>query len=534
MKNAIVIILLIFSASTVMASDNRYIQILHKADSFYKESQYSLALEKYLECIKVAELKSDTSCMIFGHIGVARCFYYMRDKKTSLKWLHSSRILAILSRSDSLLAEINYITSVMFIEGGVIDSAEYYSNLAFREWEKRKYYHRISYALAALSDLHLNQTRDMRKARYLISRADYFSKLSGKENTRAFVLMKWGLYNYLLAHDYKKAFLYTDQAEKIYRKIADKEGIAYAMAIKALSLAKLQDSTAADYFWKWFNFKDSIFQLEKASNVARFQTIYETNKKELEIQRLSHKDQINQLKIKSKNRLLLSLFFLFLLIIILGAWILSRINLKRKQKEIELLLKLQKEKERIARDLHDQVGGQLSFVLYALDSLGSNNPEQAEVITSVGQTVRNVISSIRETIWAIHDSNVTAQSLADRLKLYAKNLFKHSQVHIAIVENIRVNRALNSMQGLNLYRICQEVLNNILKHAKATEIKINMQSDEDKIRVLISDNGVGFNTQEVGSNSYGIRNIQGRAAESDIMVTINTEAGKGTMYTLIV
>ena len=534
MKNAFVIILLVFSALTVKASDNRYIQLLLKADSFYKESQYSLALQKYLECMKAAELKSDTSRMISGYIGAARCFYYMRDKKTSLKWLHSSRILATLSRSDSLLAEINYITSVIFIEKGVIDSAEYYYGLAFREWEKRKYYHRISYALAALSDLHLNQTRDMRKARYLISRADYFSRLSGKEDTRAFVLMKWGLYNYILAHSYKKAFLYTNQAEKIYRKIADKEGIAYAMAIEASSLAKLQDSTAADYFWKWFNFKDSIFQLEKAAHVARLQTIYDLNKKELEIQRLIHKDQINQLTIKSKNRLLLSLFFLFLLIIILAAWIFSRINLKRKKKEIELLLRLQKEKERIARDLHDHVGGQLSFVTYSLDNLAANNGDQAEVISSVSQSVRNVISSIRETIWAIHDSNITVQGLADKLKVYAKNLFKHSQLHIAYLEEIKVNRALNSLQGLNLYRICQEVLNNILKHANASEIKIEFYSDSEMIRILISDNGVGFNAQEVRYNSYGIKNIQSRAVESEIEVKIYTEPGKGAKYELIV
>jgi signal transduction histidine kinase len=89
-------------------------------------------------------------------------------------------------------------------------------------------------------------------------------------------------------------------------------------------------------------------------------------------------------------------------------WRINIINLKKKQKELEATQAIQKEKERISRDLHDNVGGQLSYVLYSLDGINTDDKsKRTEITGNVNESVRNVISNLRETIWAINDEAIS-------------------------------------------------------------------------------------------------------------------------------
>jgi signal transduction histidine kinase len=199
------------------------------------------------------------------------------------------------------------------------------------------------------------------------------------------------------------------------------------------------------------------------------------------------------------------------------------------------LQKLQHDKERIARDLHDNIGGQLSYIIYSLDGINHEDKEKlSEVAGSINQSVRSVINSLRETIWAINDANIDAQDFSDKLKLFARNLFKHGKTKINFTENIKTKREMNSLVGLNLYRICQEILNNAFKYANATEVKIDLQSDEEKLFIVISDNGIGFDITHQNKEHYGLQNIKKRAMEFGISLKLETAINKGTRYELLV
>src|SRR5690606_12580329 len=112
-----------------------------------------------------------------------------------------------------------------------------------------------------------------------------------------------------------------------------------------------------------------------------------------------------------------------LLLILTILWLLGKNNLKKKQQELLMLQNLQRDKERIARDLHDNVGGQLSYIVYSLDGINDEqNEKRLEITKDVNQAVRSVISSLRETIWAISDANIAAQDFSDKLKVFTKTL----------------------------------------------------------------------------------------------------------------
>ncbi len=500
--------------------------MLQQAGEFYDQNNYAHAQEKYLHALKLAEEENNPEVMARASFAIANCHYHLRDRQTALKWFYRTLDIADKHHLDSIQTSAHYFTSVVYIETGKIDSAEKYAYKAIKTWKAKKDYASLARALLALSDLYLNTTKDKQKAENTINIAEHYALLSNNKNSMAFAAMKRYFLHSLLRNDFKTALHYINKAEKLYLETGDREGIGYAYSFKAECLAKLGDTTAADYFWKWFAFKDSIFQVEKTVHLAKYETLYETEKKERENKLLQQENELNRL-------VLVIVGVVFLLLIVLGMWLYNRYNLKKKQQEFLMIQSLQKDKERIARDLHDSVGGQLSYIIYSLDGINDEEEKKrAEVTNSINQSVRTVINNLRETIWAISDANINVQDFSDKLKVYARTMFNHSTTRINFTENIRTERELNALLGLNLYRICQEILTNAFKYANATEVKIDLLCEEEKLLISISDNGIGFDTRQKNKEQYGLQNIKKRGAEFGISLSLETEINKGTKYML--
>lgn len=288
------------------------------------------------------------------------------------------------------------------------------------------------------------------------------------------------------------------------------------------------------YITKYILLKDSVFGAESAAKIAQYQTLYETDKKITENKLLQQKNELSKSEIEAKNKTIIGLLIGVLLIVITIFWRVSVINLKKKNRELEAAQAIQKEKERISRDLHDNVGGQLSYVLYSLDGINEKDTKKrSELTTNINESIRNVISSLRETIWAINDESVNLNDFSDKLKVYVRSIFKNTETKIVFNEQITNNIQLNSLVGLNLYRICQEIINNAFKHAKASELKVDIIAN-DKTTVIISDNGVGFDLEKQTDDGFGLSNIKSRAQETGIKLDLKTELNKGVVYTLVV
>lgn len=346
---------------------------------------------------------------------------------------------------------------------------------------------------------------------------------------------------YSKQRNYTQAIKYSLEVEKLAIATGELEVQKNARVILTECYLKTNQSNLAfESFQILKELNETFYNLNSAQQVAEIQTKYETEKKENENKLLLQQNDIKQLeiianeqKIKSKNITIIILIISILLITIIVLWWINLTNLRKKEKELALVQKIQKEKERISRDLHDNVGGQLSYVLYSLDGITSrDSKKQEEISKSINDSVRQVISNLRETIWAINDENIPIQDFSDKLKVYTRTIFRHSAVEVKFQEKIENSITLNSLVGLNLFRICQEIINNVFKHADASVVTINIESAE-KISVTISDNGKGF---ELGSENegYGLTNIKKRAEETGIAVEMNSVKGIGVTYKLIV
>ena len=183
------------------------------------------------------------------------------------------------------------------------------------------------------------------------------------------------------------------------------------------------------------------------------------------------------------------------------------------------------EKERIARDLHDNVGAHLAFIVTNLTHIsaqaekqaGKDGNQWASRLRTIVMHTREAVKLLRETIWAIHQESFTVEEFGERLNQYINRYFHENDgLNVDVVVTGSQTQRLSSTQVLNLFRIVQEALNNVVKHAQATSARVQLQvGSSGQINLRVHDNGRGgdWSDDTVLEKHYGLRNMQTRAQE---------------------
>lgn len=216
------------------------------------------------------------------------------------------------------------------------------------------------------------------------------------------------------------------------------------------------------------------------------------------------------------------------------AFLITRQRFNKKKKALQVQQELQNDRERISRELHDNIGAQLSFISsnidWIIDRANIGEEDETKRLKLVNETTKNVMANLRETIWALNKEEIKLDEFADKLKLYILNMLRlRPEIELKMQENIQHNTSLASTEALNLFRICQECINNVMKHARATMLNVTIYSKPDQFyRILIEDNGQGFTKTEQINGHYGLENISFRANELNAQLSVDTKPGKGT------
>jgi two-component system, sensor histidine kinase LadS len=214
------------------------------------------------------------------------------------------------------------------------------------------------------------------------------------------------------------------------------------------------------------------------------------------------------------------------------------IEAERKQQfeqiqRLEAQYKLQSEKERISRDLHDNIGSQLTYITSNIDYYSSKlgEDETRHKLNSLSDYVRTTTQQLRDTIWAINNEEIKIGELSKRIKNYSSKQFENDEnVDFEFKIDSKIEQTkLSSIQSLNLFRVLQEAINNIKKHSGATNISIEIHQENNQIIVQIKDNGLGFDTTQSKEGHYGLINMKNRIEEIGGSFEIESELGLGTV-----
>ncbi len=298
--------------------------------------------------------------------------------------------------------------------------------------------------------------------------------------------------------------------------------VVKAYKVLATAYGKVQDyKNAALYADKYAAGRDHLFEYEKTKASFELETVYETAKKEREL-------IAQQAKTERRNITIIALSVIALLSVAVGFLFYRQQKIKNRQQlqsfelqtalqQIETQKRLQEQRESISRDLHDNIGAQLTFIISSVNNIGyafKNSDEKIlRKLKSVADFTKSTIVELRDTIWAMNESHISFDQLKLRILNFVEKASEMSQVAFtfSIDEDLKA-RTFTAIQGMNVYRIIQEAVNNSLKYAEAKSIAVSVYQDEMNLTICISDDGKGFDFEEITLGN-GLLNMEKRAGE---------------------
>ncbi len=207
-------------------------------------------------------------------------------------------------------------------------------------------------------------------------------------------------------------------------------------------------------------------------------------------------------------------------------------RLQTKVRELEQQAALDKERARIARDLHDNLGSQLTKIVM-LSELSlqkrSDHDRVIDRVTEVSNTARQVVKSLDQTVWAVNPRNDTLPDLINYIGQFAVEFLRPANIRcrVDLLGNISTRTASADVRH-NLFLAVKEALNNVVRHARASEVRVTTIVSRDSATLIIEDNGQGF--ERVAENGFadGLRNMQARMSEIGGKFGIESKLGLGT------
>lgn len=394
----------------------------------------------------------------------------------------------------------------------------------------------LNYALISL------QLRQYDSIKQYVDKALSYSRMYNAHEYEG--LAQYGeAYYYLQKKQYADSRLYADSAmvlAKQYNMRSLKQKL-YAL-LSSLNYAMQNSNEGHRYFYEYELLNDSILNESITNSTIYIEKKFETERKETQIQ-LQH----TQLRQQSVLNYFLMAGAGALLIISLLAYRnyksrqklqQTRIDELEKEKQltaIEAVLKgEEQERTRLAKDLHDGLGGMLSGIKHSLSSMKEYMPMIPDHAQAFERNIDMLNSSIKEMRRVAHNMMpeiLVRYGLDTALKEFCNEL-NSSGVINANYQSIGMDKgAIEQTVAVTIYRIVQELVNNAIKHATASAVlvQLNMLAQEQLLTITVEDNGKGFDTALLKQSSgMGWSNIQNRVDFLKGKLDVNSAPGKGT------
>jgi len=493
-----------------------------------------MALAHYQKAIQTAESIGDQAIMphILKNIGIL----YVQWKKfdEAFNYYDKAEKLALETGNEELLADCQNNKGTIYEQREQYDQALAAYESALSHYIAAKIQGKIAMAYSNMAIVYKLQKKYNESVNYNLKAIDILEKIQDKWSMAATYNNIGNLYGEI--GNYKQAIDYCNKSLSIAKEIEAEEIIGMAYESMANAAASAGDYKNAFNYHKNHSLSMNKFiNKESTQQLSELNVRYETEKKEKQIAE-------SQLASKQKN------IWLILLggVLLTGLLVFINFRIKSKHKQQQLVLenellkeqthsKMQEQRLEISRDLHDSVGAQLTLINSILDGLKSASSKLDATVNSKINTLsdfsENSIAELKNALWVLNSKEI----YLDDLKSKILNFIRHASeakddVQFNFNFDVSENFNLNSRQAVNLFRAVQEIVNNALKYADASEIKIDAVQHEKNLTLKITDNGKGFDYNKEKNKSYGLRNIESRIAEVNGKVNLETESGKGTEY----
>jgi signal transduction histidine kinase len=499
-------------------------------DAYQFEEDMVQAVDHYRKAAQIAEMVKDTIISlsrIYNNLGYA--LITMGQYEKAIYYLDQAEYTARKANNNQLLGNILLNKGVAYGQQENPQKGDYYFRAARAHAIKYHYLKLQQVATANLGKILIDKGRHKEAIAYL---KEALTLAKPNDPGARHIRDRLGM-AYFRAKDYAHAAPYLQQSLANAQMAKEPNTILAFQGILGDFYTKTkQYSKANEHLYAYIKLYDSVKNNERLQQANKLETQYRTALKDKE---LSQKQlQINRQKgqIKNKNLWIAGstsgLLLLTLLIALL--YILYR-NSKQKQKqeqqiqehyisslqkdnEINRLKALmegeEKERTRLARELHDGIGGMLASTKMNLGTLRAEHSgsEPSAQFEAVMRMLTETASEVRKTAHNLMPDVLMRYDLEKALRLHADGINTSNLLQIDLEFYGPLNE-LNKAMELIVYRMAQELIQNIIKHANASSATVAIMLHENRLSITAEDNGTGFNVSK-SNMGFGLLNLRHR------------------------
>lgn len=566
------------------------VRLLNLVGTCYSiKSEYTKALECYHKALKLAMDSDDNERLGDSYNNIGGVHFFARNYTEALTNYLEALTYYELDGDYHKVAAVNCNLGVLYDALGNTEKANYHYKESFSGFEKLKIFPGQTLVLTHISqNYQLGGKFD--SALVVIDQAIRLADSIQEIYSLSLALKTKGDI-YLALNDLDQALNYYKLSETEVKRIQNKNtlciihiGFAKAYlkkgdiqqsenhALEALNMANDLDDeqlvvdchmllskimeTKGNYHIALNHFKEGTDVSNKIMDKAKLHGIYN-----MEIQHLSKDKEIQKLEIerqqyliKQRNTMIyiIVLIFLIIIVLIVSLYFLyaNKVKVEQQKKINDANLKVAEERAKAALDaeiqerkllgleLHDRVGPLLSLVKLNITALAgqldSINDRRAKMVNSTLDTINEILKEIKQISQNMAPIILIEKGFEAAIKNLVVRLNETNNYQVNL-DMYAINDKLEPYVEHVLYRSILESINNVLSHAKGTEINIQIVGNQDDITVMIEDNGQGFDVSDLQKNNgLGMKSAQKRIEGFKGNMFVDSKIGKGTIVTFII
>ncbi len=349
------------------------------------------------------------------------------------------------------------------------------------------------------------------------------------------VIIQLGLF-YFNNREYKKA------EEKFLDVLSDLHLTTYDRQFLFRQLVDLYEAVgdykqSSHYLRSYYQFHDSLQTQDQRMKLEILETKYRTTEKDKELfaERLKNAEQ--QRDLTKKNIMITSVVAMMMisLLAFAGIWRYKQKIMLRDRQILQLRSVMEGEEQergRLSRELHDGIGSMLTGVMMNLKALQQQSPaalQNGELnafmakLGDIGKELHKTSQNLSPEILATHDLGEAIQLHCDQINALSDRL----RIGVQVLGNMKL---INPSLALSLYRVLQELVQNIQKHSAADNAEIQLRLSGTEFCILVEDNGVGFELSDFDTyRHFGLSNIKHRIEAVNGVLSVTSASGQGTI-----
>lgn len=496
-----------------------------------------------LQALHDYELSADSTNITNMLVNISNAYQQQNNFNQANKYLREAKAIAVRLKNKTSLGHVYNTMGILYAEHGQLDSAEHFFLRSTRIREDLNDHTSVVWNYNNLGGLYVMMARPQKAIEYLEKALKLFKENHNVYGQSAVSTNLGELY--LSLKNYSRALDYYSYARTLYKETKDLDNMENLYANLSLYYKAIgKPAIALQYADSLIYLKDSLYGNRLDERMAEMQTKFDVEKKDLQIEKHKADLELKEKQSFIKNIVIASVIALMLCLSVLGYLFYRKKQVEQKaaldaeiaqQKEVRTKAVIEaeeSERRRIAQDLHDGVGQLLSAAKLNLSSLEARLSlapgEQQDALKTALNLVDDSVKEVREVSHNMMPNTLIKLGLASAVREFTGKLGSIPSLKIDL-EIVGLDNRLDPQVETVLYRVIQEVVSNILKHAQANRISMQLIRHDDEVSMMIEDNGIGFDASRIQQfEGIGLKGILSRVEFLGGHVHFDSAAGRGT------